>query len=343
MPKFGFARLLYFILLTGAFLAFGIDHAEAEEGLASWYGPGVEGRTTASGEPYDPNDYTAAHKTLPFGTDLMVSYGPRSLPVTVNDRGPFVGTRELDLSQAAARDLGLIPAGVDYVEYDIIGSLGPDPSQGIAQQPVPSQGTAQQPGFPQGAAQQPGASQRVAQQPDLSQGAAQQPELTQDDGNYLAGYPDYSGSYPAAQDEASGGSYIVQPGDTLSQIATQLGVPVDYLAGYNGITDPNLIYGGQPLYFLQILEKDPAGGVGGDRTTDDAAIYNPVQMENNATTAGLDVAGDDSLTAEGDIAPGSSSEDGEPWAPTGAGILDGAGISEDVPLLPTNSVWEGGR
>lgn len=327
MPKFGFARLLCFVLLTGAFLAFGIEHAEAEEGLASWYGPGFEGRVTASGEPYDPNDYTAAHETLPFGTDLIVNYGPRSVPVTVNDRGPFVGTRELDLSQAAARDLGLIPAGVDYVDYDIIGGLALDPSQRMSQQPVPSQRAAQQPGFSQGA----------AQQPDLSQGAAQQPELTQDDGSYLAGYPDYSGSYPAAQDEANGGTYVVQPGDTLSQIATRLGVPVDYLVGYNGITDPNLIYSGQPLYFLQILEKDPVG-VGGDRTTDDAAIYNPVQMENNATTAGLDVAGDDGLTAEGEIAPGSASEDGELWVPTGAGILDGVGISEDVHLLPTNSV-----
>jgi rare lipoprotein A len=111
------SRLLWILLLACAFLALGNDRAEAREGLASWYGPGFKGLPTASGEPYDPQGYTAAHKTLPLGTDLVVNYEGRSVEVTVNDRGPYVGARELDLSRAAARDLRLTRVGVDYVEY----------------------------------------------------------------------------------------------------------------------------------------------------------------------------------------------------------------------------------
>ena len=109
------------IALSWRFLALGNDRAEARDGLASWYGPGFEGLPTASGEPFDPYGYTAAHKALPLGTDLMVSYGGRSVQVSVNDRGPYVGRRELDLSQGAAEYLGLTRAGVDHVEYSRAG------------------------------------------------------------------------------------------------------------------------------------------------------------------------------------------------------------------------------
>jgi len=122
----GLSRLLWVVLLACAFLALGSGCAEAREGLASWYGPGFQGLPTASGELYDPQGYTAAHKTLPLGTDLVVNYGGRSVQVTVNDRGPYVGGRELDLSQAAARDLGLTRVGVDYVEYTYAGGRGYD-------------------------------------------------------------------------------------------------------------------------------------------------------------------------------------------------------------------------
>src|ERR687897_1101848 len=111
------SKLLWILLLFSAFLALGNDRAEARDGLASWYGPGFEGLPTASGEPFDPYGFTAAHRTLPLGTDLVVSYGGRSVQVTVNDRGPYVGGRELDLSQGAAEYLGLTHAGVDYVDY----------------------------------------------------------------------------------------------------------------------------------------------------------------------------------------------------------------------------------
>ncbi|MGE5559595.1 MAG: septal ring lytic transglycosylase RlpA family protein [Chloroflexota bacterium] len=91
-------------------------------GTASWYGPGFHGRTTASGEQYDMHGYTAAHKSLPFGTQLLVTSIDTGLSVIVrvNDRGPFVPGRELDLSRAAAAAIGMIGSGVSRVRIDHI-------------------------------------------------------------------------------------------------------------------------------------------------------------------------------------------------------------------------------
>ncbi len=75
-------------------------------GEASWYGPGFQGRRTANGERYDMYAMTAAHRSLPFGTRLRVCRGERCVVVRINDRGPFVGGRVLDLSKAAAQQLG---------------------------------------------------------------------------------------------------------------------------------------------------------------------------------------------------------------------------------------------
>ena len=84
--------------------------------LTSWYGPGFHGRLTANGEVFNEMGYTAAHKSLPFGTTLEVCY--RScVRVRINDRGPFIGGRELDLSRGAAEAIGLTAVGVDYVTY----------------------------------------------------------------------------------------------------------------------------------------------------------------------------------------------------------------------------------
>ena len=83
--------------------------------LASWYGPGFHGRTTANGERYDMYGLTAAHKTLPFGTRLEVCY-QGCTTVRINDRGPFIGARELDLSYGAAQAIGLVHPGVANVE-----------------------------------------------------------------------------------------------------------------------------------------------------------------------------------------------------------------------------------
>ena len=115
-----FSRLLWLVVLVGVFVAFDNGKAEADTGLTSWYGPGFEGALTASGEVFDPYGYTAAHKTLPLGTQLSVSYAGRTVQVTVNDRGPYSGGRDLDLSQGAAEYLGLTSAGVDWVEYYVV-------------------------------------------------------------------------------------------------------------------------------------------------------------------------------------------------------------------------------
>jgi len=184
------SRLLWAVLLAFVFLMLGSGCAEAKTGLASWYGPGFEGLPTASGEPFDPYGYTAAHKTMPLGTELVVSYGGYSVQVTVNDRGPYVGGRKLDLSQGAAEAIGLTQTGVDYVEYHRAGGA-----------------------------------------------------------NSSSGYysdPDFSAS---AQVDSGGGAYVVQSGQTLSGIAADLGMTVEDLAAANGITNTDLIYAGQTLYY----------------------------------------------------------------------------------------------
>jgi len=96
-------------------VALAIPSSAAGTMLASWYGPGFHGRTTANGERYDMHGNTAAHKTLRFGTKLRVCY-QRCVDVVVNDRGPYIGARELDLSYGAAKTIGLIGPGVANVE-----------------------------------------------------------------------------------------------------------------------------------------------------------------------------------------------------------------------------------
>jgi len=83
--------------------------------LTSWYGPGFNGRLTANGERYNQNGLTAAHKTLPFGTRLQVCF-KRCAVVRVNDRGPYVYGREIDLSKGAADAIGLTASGVGRVK-----------------------------------------------------------------------------------------------------------------------------------------------------------------------------------------------------------------------------------
>ena len=83
--------------------------------ITSWYGPGFNGNLTASGARYDQNGLTAAHKTLPFGTRLRVCF-KRCAVVTVNDRGPYIHGRGLDLSKGAADTIGLTASGVGRVK-----------------------------------------------------------------------------------------------------------------------------------------------------------------------------------------------------------------------------------
>jgi len=88
-------------------------------GMASFYG-NESGSKTASGQRFNQNALTCAHRSLPFGTKLRVTHGDRSVVVTVNDRGPFVRGRVLDLSTAAARAVGLTAAGVGRVTAEVI-------------------------------------------------------------------------------------------------------------------------------------------------------------------------------------------------------------------------------
>ena len=88
-------------------------------GFASFYG-NESGRRTASGQRFDQNELSCAHRSLPFGTELRVTYGGRSVVVTVNDRGPFIRGRVLDLSIAAARAVGLTSAGMGRVTAEVI-------------------------------------------------------------------------------------------------------------------------------------------------------------------------------------------------------------------------------
>ena len=90
------------------------------QGRASWYGPGFDGRATASGAIFDQEGWTVAHRTLPLGTILLITHGGRSVVVLVNDRGPFVGGRILDLSHGVANYLGTVHAGVATVRAEIL-------------------------------------------------------------------------------------------------------------------------------------------------------------------------------------------------------------------------------
>lgn len=99
---------------------------------ASWYGPGFFGNSTADGKVYDENAVFVAHRTYPFGTKLSITNlrNHRRIIATVEDRGPYVSGRDLDLSYMAAQKLGMIEAGVVLVSYS---KLPPSP-QGDSQQ-----------------------------------------------------------------------------------------------------------------------------------------------------------------------------------------------------------------
>ena len=88
--------------------------------VASYYASVLEGNPTASGEPYEPARYTAAHKSLPLGTELRVAYGGEAVEVVVNDRGPFVEGRDIDLSLAAAEEIGLTAPGTVPVRVTVL-------------------------------------------------------------------------------------------------------------------------------------------------------------------------------------------------------------------------------
>jgi rare lipoprotein A (peptidoglycan hydrolase) len=97
-----------------------LDSESARQGVASWYGPGFHGRTTANGERFNQNELTAAHKTIPFNSIVEVTYRGRTVRVRINDAGPYHGNRIIDLSKEAASQLGILGAGTGTVTLTLI-------------------------------------------------------------------------------------------------------------------------------------------------------------------------------------------------------------------------------
>src|SRR5213593_1313950 len=106
-------------------------------GVASWYGPGFHGNRTANGEIYDQFELTAAHPSLPLGTRAMVTnlVNGRAVEVRINDRGPFVDGRAIDLSYAAARTIGLVGPGTGRVRIEVLRNA---PQPAVHLQPAPT-------------------------------------------------------------------------------------------------------------------------------------------------------------------------------------------------------------
>ena len=99
-----------------------MERERVEYGTASWYGPGFQGRRMATGEPFNEDALTAAHRTLPLGTRVLVTnlLNGRSVLVSIMDRGPMIATRLIDLSRAAAMRLGFADRGLTRVKIEVV-------------------------------------------------------------------------------------------------------------------------------------------------------------------------------------------------------------------------------
>jgi len=99
-----------------------VPKEESETGVASWYGEEFQGNETANGEIYDLNGLTAAHPTLPFGTKVRVTNldNSRNILLRINDRGPYIGERLIDVSWAAAKRLGFVESGTTRVRVEVV-------------------------------------------------------------------------------------------------------------------------------------------------------------------------------------------------------------------------------
>ncbi|MCZ8257672.1 MAG: septal ring lytic transglycosylase RlpA family protein [Bacteroidia bacterium] len=122
---------------------------EFQRGTASWYGPRFNGRRTASGERFDMTEFTAAHRTLPFGTMVRVHslVNGRDVDVRITDRGPYIGNRIIDLSRAAAEELGMLGLGFKEVVLMV-----PESTPEVAATPPPARKPPRRPRRPAPAA-----------------------------------------------------------------------------------------------------------------------------------------------------------------------------------------------
>jgi len=213
------------VLATGFFLGVslavaGVVGAQQTETMnASWYGPGFEGATTANGEVFDPSGFTAAHKTLPFGTTLEVCY-EGCVNVRINDRGPFIAGRDLDLAQGAADAIGLTAVGHAAVNVTYTDGSAPAGPSGEAE---PSGETTPQPTEqPQTQPEQPQAQPTAQPEAPVAEPQAPANEVSQADtaadGQYAVEdqYEGEDGSAADNQYEDEGGSAAndqYDPGD----------------------------------------------------------------------------------------------------------------------------------
>lgn len=130
-PRFQKRKLLYFLVLviitTSCARMRYFPTGNVQRGLASWYGEDFHGKITSSKEIYNMYDMTAAHKTLPFGTYVMVTNleNGKSVIVKINDRGPFIKGRIIDLSYAAAKFIDMVGPGVVPVRVEVLEKFSP--------------------------------------------------------------------------------------------------------------------------------------------------------------------------------------------------------------------------
>ncbi len=120
------SRFLRITCVVIALLSASDSIGQSQKGKASYYAGKFHGRITASGETYDSMKLTAAHRTLPFGTKVRVTnlFNKKTVSVVINDRGPFVSNRIIDLSYAAGERIGMIQAGVTDVKLEVVTGLG---------------------------------------------------------------------------------------------------------------------------------------------------------------------------------------------------------------------------
>ena len=121
---------LFFLFFSACVRMKYFPEGNIQTGLASWYGEDFHGKLTSNREIYNMNDMTAAHKTLPFETRVIVTNlnNNKSVTVRINDRGPFIEGRDIDLSYAAAKVLEMIEPGIVPVTIEVLKNLSPRPS-----------------------------------------------------------------------------------------------------------------------------------------------------------------------------------------------------------------------
>lgn len=139
-PRSAHGNPAFYDVLGRRYFVLGASDGYVERGVASWYGPTFHGLNTSSGEPYDMYGMTAAHKTLPLPTYARVTNlrNGRSCVVRINDRGPFVANRLIDLSYTAAAKLDMIREGTTLVEVRALEPGQPDSLSRTAQAPPPT-------------------------------------------------------------------------------------------------------------------------------------------------------------------------------------------------------------